>query len=97
MGPLPSSQGQREGHCFCGLDFEARVHPLLIPALGQGLMRQTHPSASHPSPESDPLVLLPENLKGGPQSGETLSRQGADPAPQSRLSSRKLARLGASK
>lgn len=58
------------------------------------------PAAGHPAPESDPFVFRPDDAKGQTwgrlQRAKDLSRQGADPATQSRLSSRKPERLGAS-
>lgn len=84
--PLLNPQGQREE-----LHPEPRGQsPLLHTALGQWLMYQALSTAGHPAPESDPSVFL---SAPGLQRGEDLSRQGADPAPQPGLSSRKLERL----
>lgn len=85
LGPLLTPQGQREE-----LHPEPRGQsPLLHTALAQWLMYQAHSTAGHPAPESDPSVFLSAL---GLQRGKDLSRQGADPAPQPGLSSRKLER-----
>lgn len=43
------------------------AEPTPAPSTGPVLLGQTHPAAGHPAPESDPFVLLPEDLKGQTQ------------------------------
>lgn len=85
-GPLLNPQGQREE-----LHPEPQGQsPLLHAALAQWLMYQDCSTAGHPAPQSDPSVFL--SALGLQRSEDLLSRQGADPAPQPGLSSRKLER-----
>lgn len=86
VGPLLNPQGQREE-----LHPEPRGQsPLLHAALAQWLMYQDCSTAGHPAPQSDPSVFL--SALGLQRGEDLLSRQGADPAPQPGLSSRKLER-----